>query len=211
MISHTFLIFIVVITLFFFFRYFVKKNGGKQGIPETFLPDTFIVIDLETTGLKPEHDEIIEIAAIKHTKGKINNQFIQALVKPKKKIPTKITEITGITQEMIDRDAEPMEEVFPNLLEFIGDLRLVAFNAEFDIAFLQAAAESLGHPRLTNPVSCALKMARRAFPKRRHFKLVDLAADGQFADGNQAHRALEDARRALIVYATASSILKAYE
>jgi DNA polymerase III epsilon subunit family exonuclease len=205
------LIFIVVITLFLFFRYFVKKKGGKQRIPETYLPDSFIVIDLETTGLKPEHDEIIEIAAIKHTKGEINNQFIQGLVKPRQKIPAKITKITGITQEMVDRDGETLEKAFHDLLEFIGDLRLVTFNAEFDMAFLQAAAETLGRPRLINPVSCALKMARRAFPKRKGFKLVDLASDGQIADGNQAHRALEDARRALIVYTTASSILKSCE
>jgi len=120
----------------------------------------------------------------------------------------KITEITGITQQMLDANGEPLVDIMRDLMAFIGNDRLVTFNAEFDMAFLHAATTKLGLPRLKNPVSCALEMARRAWPKRKSFRLSDLASDGQFASGS-AHRALEDARCALIVYSASVVELRA--
>lgn len=108
---------------------------------------------------------------------------------------------------MLDRDGEPLHEALAAFAAFVGDLRLVSFNAEFDMAFLQAAAKDCGLRAFGNPVSCALKMARRAWPKRRSYRLDDLASDGQFQKG-AGHRALEDARRASIVYAAAVAQLK---
>lgn len=178
-----------------------------QQIPLDYLPETFVVFDLETTGLDAQRHEIIEVAAIRYRKGITNHQTIRGLVKPTKKVPAKITEITGITQQMLDANGEPLADVMRDLMVFIGNDRLVTFNAEFDMAFLHAATSKLGLPKLKNPVSCALEMARRAWPKRKSFRLSDLASDGQFASGT-AHRALEDARCALIVYAAAVAELK---
>ncbi len=178
-----------------------------QQIPLDYLPETFVVFDLETTGLDANSHEIIEIAAIRYRKGITNHQTIQGLVKPSKMVPAKITEITGITHQMLDANGQHLADVIRDLMAFIGNDRLVTFNAEFDMAFLHAATSTLGLPRLNNPVSCALKMARRAWPKRKSFRLSELASDGQFASG-AAHRALEDARCALIVYAAAVAELK---
>ena len=199
-----FLLILIVIAAYFFLR---RKTAGVQPIPTDHLPEIFIVLDLETTGLDATRHEIIEIAAIRYRKGNTNQETLQALVKPSKRVPKKITEITGITQDMLNTKGEPLADVMRAFMAFIGESRLVTFNAEFDMAFLHAAMTQHGLPKLSNPVSCALQMARRAWPKRRTFRLRDLASDGGFAGGT-AHRALEDARCALIVYAAAVAELK---
>lgn len=198
------ILFIIALAIFPLQR---QNAPTVQQISVDHLPETFIVLDLETTGLDSKRNEIIEIAAIRYQKGSINHKTIQALVKPSKKVPKKITEITGITQEMLEAKGEPLAGVMQEFMAFIGNDRLVTFNAEFDMAFLNAATAHLDLPKLNNPVSCALNMARRAWPMRKSFRLSDLASDGQFANGT-AHRALEDARCALIVYSAAVAELK---
>lgn len=178
-----------------------------QQISTDNLPDSFVVFDLETTGLNSAQHEIIEVAAIRFEKGRTAQDTFQALVKPRKAIPQRITELTGITQEMVNRDGDQIRDALEGFQSFIGNLRLVSFNAEFDMAFLKVAAKESGLCAFRNPTSCALKLARKAWPGRRSYRLDDLASDGQFDSGN-AHRALEDARRALIVFAAASSVLK---
>jgi DNA polymerase III epsilon subunit family exonuclease len=101
------------------------------------LPKQFAVFDLETTGLNPSKHEIIEIGAVKVNRDSNKHITFQSLVKPSKKIPKKITEITGITQKMVDTDGEELESILQQFDEFIGDLRLVAFNADFDMGFFK--------------------------------------------------------------------------
>jgi DNA polymerase III epsilon subunit family exonuclease len=201
--------YLIILLLLAGVAYFVLRGrkSGRQAVPIDILPDTFIVFDLETTGLKAELNEIIEVAAIRFKKGTTTHDTFQSLVKPKKAIPKKIIEITGITQAMLDDEGRPIDEVLEEFRSFVGDLRLVTFNAEFDMGFLQTAAERTGKSPFDNPVSCVLKMARRAWPQRKSFRLDDLAKDGNINEG-KAHRALEDARRALIVYAAAAAQLK---
>jgi DNA polymerase III epsilon subunit family exonuclease len=177
-------------------------QSRKQKIPLTSLPDTFVVLDLETTGLDPAVSEIIEVAAIRYVKGSPDQEVYQALVKPEYAISNRIIEITGITRQLLDAEGLPLEQVIKELREFIGSSRIVTFNAKFDIAFLDSAALRVGLPLFHSQVSCALKMARKAWPRRSNFSLQELARDGQFAEGH-SHRALEDARQALIVYVAA--------
>jgi len=177
-----------------------------QQISTDSLPDSFVVFDLEITGLNASQHEIIEIAAIRFKKGRTAHETLQGLVKPKVALPRRITELTGITQEMVDRDGDPIRDALEGFATFFGDLRLVSFNAEFDMASLQAAAKNNGLPPFRNPTSCALQLARKAWPNCKSYRLDDLVADERFNNGI-AHRALEDARRALIVYATASYTL----
>jgi DNA polymerase-3 subunit epsilon len=200
---------VIIIAVIAGIAYFVLrlKPAGRQPISTSHLPDTFIVLDLETTGLDATRHEIIEIAAIRYHKGGTTHDTYQSLVRPQKKVPKKITEITGITQEMIEAEGKQLSEALRELVEFMGSLRLVTFNAEFDMAFLYAACEIHGLPKPQNSVSCALKMARRAWPGRKSYRLADLASDGEIARG-QGHRALEDARRALLIYAAATAELK---
>jgi len=178
-----------------------------QNISIDNLSDSFVVFDLETTGLDASQHEIIEIAAIRFKKGTNTHDTLEGLVKPKKPIPHRITGLTGITQDMVDRDGEPIRNALEQFKSFVGNLRLVSFNAEFDMAFLQAAAKANGLSTFKNPTACALKLARKAWPGRNSYRLDDLASDGEFNSGI-AHRALEDARRALIIYAAATSVLK---
>ena len=187
--------------------YLNNKPSDKEQISTSHLPDSFIVFDLETTGLDAKNEEIIEIGAIKFTKGFLNHQTFQVLIKSNRNIPKKITEITGITQLMVETEGEPLADALKQFNDFIGDLRLVTFNAEFDMAFLRVAYQKEGLGKIFNPVSCALKMAREAWPGRKSYKLESLAIDGGFDDGT-SHRALEDAKRALIVYTAAVARLK---
>lgn len=180
-----------------------KKRKGNLSV----LPERFIVFDLETTGLKPEVHEIIEVAAIRVNRDSNNHDTFQILIRPAKKIPKKITELTGITEDMLEKDGKSLESALTQFLEFIGDLPLVSYNAEFDIAFLSKAATQMQQKvRINNRVSCALKMARRAWPGRKTYRLPDLASEGGLS-AEETHRALGDCNRALIVYAAAASKL----
>lgn len=166
------------------------------------LPRQFVVFDLETTGLDARQNEIIEIAAIKANRDSRSHLSFQALVKPEAKLPEVITRITGITQKMVDRDGEDLGSVLDGFIAFAGDLRLVAFNAEFDVRFLEAALSRHGR-KMDNPVSCALKMSRRAFRGRRSYKLTSLAEDHGISTTG-SHRALKDCEMALAIYVEAA-------
>ena len=186
---------------------FYLLKGRRAVVSIAHLPERFVVFDLETTGLDAEKHEIIEIAAIRVNRDSTHHETIQALVKPTKKVPKKIVELTGITQEMLDRDGDAIDEALRDFAVFVGDLRLVSFNAEFDMAFLSAASARCGMTPFNNPVSCALKMARRAWPGRKSYRLADIAKDGNL-DSKDTHRALADCQRALTVYGAAASNLK---
>jgi DNA polymerase III subunit epsilon len=185
----------------------IKRGAFSPQTPRTTantpaIPEKFIVFDFETTGLDCYKHEIIEIGAIKVDRDGVNHETYQILVKPNKRFAKKITEITGITKEMLEKDGVPIEKALPEFLNFIEDLPLVAFNSEFDMGFLSIANERLGNKKLKNKVSCALKLARKAWPGRDSYKLSSLAEDGGLST-EDAHRALGDCRRTMTVYASA--------
>ncbi|MFZ0961418.1 MAG: 3'-5' exonuclease [Terriglobia bacterium] len=189
---------VVVAVLLFF-----KPRRKKVNLAP--VPQKFIVLDLETTGLDPIKNEIIEIGAIRVNRDSNIHDTFSALVKPIRRIPKKITQMTGISQEMVESEGEPLEKAIKEFAKFIEDLPLVTFNAEFDMAFLQNAAKQ-HNLVIGNSTSCALKMARRAWPGRKSYRLNDLAKDGGLSDEG-THRALGDCKRALIVYTAAVSRL----
>jgi len=191
-------ILLLVIVIFFVFRYFNKHSKIDLSI----LPEVFIVADIETTGLNPKNDEIIEIAAIKVNRDSDIHQSFVAIVKPTKPIPKEITQITGISQEIINSEGQSIESAMHEFLYFIGDLRLVFYNAPFDVAFLKKAA-SIINRTLPNKISDALKMSRKAFPNQRDYKLTALAKTGNL-DTKGAHRALKDCEMTMIIYAAAA-------
>ncbi len=169
------------------------------------LPRDFVVLDLKTTGLDSERHEIIEIGAMRVHVDTSTCDTFQVLVKPEKKVPKHITDLTGITQEMVDQDGEPIADMLPAFLEFISDLPLVTFNADFDMAFLQNAASRHGLV-IANRYACALEMARRAWPSLPSYKLEDLAELGNLPTEG-THRALGDCKIALTIFTSAASIL----
>ena len=150
-----------------------RKPGAKKTGIEV-LPLVFVVLDLETTGLSPYSHEIIEIGAIRANRNSNDHETFHALVKPKRKIPKRIAQLTGVTQEMVDAEGCELEEAIKDFVSFIGDNPLVTYNASFEMGFLQNAAKQF-NLIIPNETSCALRMARRAWPGRTSYKLADLA------------------------------------
>ena len=162
---------------------------------------TFVVIDLETTGGSPGLNSITEIGAIKVQGGQILGEF-QTLVNPGVPLPPFITVLTGITEAML-LPAPTIEQVFPQLLEFLGspaETVLVAHNAQFDISFLKAAANELQFIWPKFQVLDTVKIARHTLNREevRNFKLATLAEFFK-AETTPNHRALDDVRATVSV------------
>jgi DNA polymerase III subunit epsilon len=169
------------------------------------LPERFVVLDLETTGLDPECHEIIEVAALRIDRVAVTHDTFEALVIPGSRMAGHLAKSTGISQELLDSEGRPLGTVLPALKDFVGDLPLVSFNADFDLAFLRKAGAVHGLS-FANDTECVLKLARRAWPGRRSYKLADLAREHRARD--RSRRALADCRRALVVYCAAVTALQ---
>ena len=175
----------------------VHEAVPNRQLPEL-LPNQFVILDLETTGLNPYVDEIIEIGAIKVTLDATQHPTFQVLVKPSVKLPRKIVEITGITQAMIDAGGIAPSDALTQFVEFVGELPFVTYNAAFDIGFLINTYRRYGRT-LTNKYDCALKRARRAIPGLPNYKLAYISMLLKLPQSSQ-HRALADCERAFHVY-----------
>jgi DNA polymerase III epsilon subunit family exonuclease len=169
------------------------------------LPHSFVVFDLETTGLDPERHEIIEIGAIRVGRDSTIHESFRRLVKTANAVPMRVTELTGITQSEVNAEGKRLVEVLREFNAFIGELPLVSFNADQDMNFLRNAAQKSA-VSIRNPVSCARKMAHRAWPERKSHSLSVLAKDDK-ADAQTAHSVLDDCGRVLTVYLAAASRL----
>ena len=152
------------------------------------LPKDCTVIDLETTGLSPRCDEIIELAAIKVRDGEIRDSF-QQLVKPKDGISDFISSITNITNEMV-ADAPSIESALLGYLNFIGSDIVVGHNVCFDVNFLFDNCASIFGSAFTNNYINTVRVAKRLVDLP-HYKLSDLCAYFGINREN-AHRALAD-------------------
>ncbi len=129
------------------------------------MPDTYVVFDLETTGLSPKKAEIIEIGAVRVKNGKITEKF-QTYVKPYGRIPPMITQLTGITEEMTV-NAPRIEDALPMFISFIKDDILFAHNSSFDCRFIGTACLILGYdPK--NEVRDSLALARKYINAENH-------------------------------------------
>src|SRR5690606_17872565 len=122
--------------------------------------DTFVVFDIETTGLSPKNDMITEIGAVKIEDGKIVDEFNQ-LINHGRKIPDNIVKLTGITDEQV-KDKRTIEEVLPKFEKFMEDAVLVAHNASFDVGFIKYKFSKLGK-EIDNPVLDTLELSRALF------------------------------------------------
>jgi DNA polymerase-3 subunit alpha (Gram-positive type) len=161
-----------------------------NGIESKFEEATYVVIDLETTGLNPRSDEIMEIGAVKTKDGQILEEF-HTFVRPEK-LKQKSLDITGITQEML-KDAPSISQVLPNLLTFLKDSVIVAHNADFDITFLRNTFSKYSidfNPTYIDTLRFSQALLRNKLKSFSLDKLVDHFDLGTF----QHHRALDDAR-----------------
>lgn len=151
-----------------------------------------IMLDFETTGLSPAMgDRITEVAALRIVDGKVTERYV-SLINCNARIPSFITALTGISQQMVD-DAPPVRRVLPELLEFIGSDTLSAHNASFDEKFLVAEADRLGMAPAHKALVCSLKLSRRLFPGMPSYKLGVLSSQLGIRFRSAAHRAESDA------------------
>ena len=151
---------------------------------------TFVVLDFETTGLDPQVDEIIEIGAVKIQDGQIVDEY-HTLIKPSREISRRSSEITGITQEMLE-NKRSIEEVLPEFLGFLENSIIVAHNANFDYRFLRLWIKKVMGLDWERPYIDTLALAKSLLKMRSYSldSVVEKLGLGPF----RHHRALDDAR-----------------
>ena len=172
----------------------------------------YVVFDLETTGLSPERDAIVEIGALRIRGGVIQaTERFETLVRPTRPdgsvmpIPWRAAQVHGISDAMV-RQAPALPEVLPAFLTFVGGATVVAHNISFDGGFMRVAARRHGLTWTPSRELCTVQLSRRAFPRERGHSLGVLAQrlDLQFAPGGR-HRSFGD------VEVTAQAFLRMLE
>lgn len=165
----------------------------------------FVVLDIETTGLSRQHHKITEIAALKVKEGSIVKEF-DTLVNPQVKIPSFITQLTGITDSMV-KDADPIEKVLPRFTRFMGDNVLVAHNATFDYGFLNHNSEFHLNHSIINEKLCTRKLSHRLLPELPSKRLSCICQHFNI-NNKQEHRAMGDAKATYEIFSRLLEMLK---
>lgn len=149
----------------------------------------FIVLDLETTGLSKYKHQITEVAAIRIDGDKVIDKY-QTLVNPQRNIPSWITRLTWITNEMVE-NAPTIDEILPDFLNFIKDDIIVAHNSSFDYGFLSENIYKHQKFWMENPVLCTRKLTSRLIPELPRKNLWSICEHMNLVN-EQAHRAMWD-------------------
>lgn len=165
------------------------KRERHKGESILYVPDKYIVIDLETTGLNPEHDEIIEIGAVKVQDNNIIDEF-SSLIQPNSFVDDFITQLTGITNDML-KPAPLLKDILPTFKDFIEYDILAGHNVHFDINFLYDNFEKYNNHILDNNILDLLRISRAVLPDLNNHKLVTLAKQFDIETKGH-HRALND-------------------
>ncbi len=190
-------------------------NPVYRILPANLLSVDVVVFDLETTGLSPEKDAVVEIGAVRIVNGRVDESLrYETLVKPTNaagdvvRIPWYTERIHGISDEMV-RHAPTIGEVLPEFLEFVNGSAVVAHNIGFDGGFMRANAARLG--LAWNPAAefCTVQLSRRAFPKERAHNLTVLAErlGLNFAPGGR-HRSFGDVQVTAQAYVRLMELLQ---
>lgn len=166
-----------------------RPNMGKSLLE---LPNDYIVLNLKTTGLDFQFDDIIEIAAIRVVNDLIDDSF-SSLVRPALPIDDFVTAMTGITNEMLS-NAPSISEILPSFLSFIGNSLIVSHCAAFHIRFIYDLCESLSFPPFSNDYVDILRLSKKTFKGETHYRLSDLSARFGLESAIE-RRALLDATR----------------
>ncbi len=156
----------------------------------------YVALDVETTGLNPAEDRIIEIGLVKVIDGVIKEKY-SMLINPQTVISERITLLTGITQDMVE--GKPViSDIIGEVMEFIGDLPILGHNVIFDFGFIKKAAVNNGY-RFERSGIDTLKLARRLLPDVPH-KNLEYLCDYFGIDAGNSHRALDDAISAIRLF-----------
>ncbi|MBO5141627.1 MAG: 3'-5' exonuclease [Clostridia bacterium] len=161
------------------------------------LVNDYVLVDIETTGLSPQKDDIIEIGAIKVKDNKIVDTY-SSLINIGRKVPSYITNLTGITTDMLESDGKNVCDVLQEFVNFTGDNIIVGHNVNFDINFIYDKCEKYLDKPLSNDFIDTMKIAKRLVDTP-NYKLGTLA-DHFNVDYNGAHRGLKDVEITYEVY-----------
>lgn len=176
-------------------RQIAKHAANKRG---SIYPDTYIVIDVETSGLNPKEHEIIEIGAILIQEHEIKERF-SVLVRPQNAISVTIEEITGISNAILQEQGVHIAAALPKFTDFIKKLPLVSHNIDFDHGFLREACIKCDLPLISNRRIDTLALSRRGVRRVADYKLKTLA--NHFAINiDQAHRSLADCETTFMLF-----------
>ena len=179
----------------------VYNNKGQE------IDTTYCVLDLETTGFSEKTEKITEIGIMKVKNGEVIDEF-SCFVNPEKHIPQRVSEVTNITDDMV-KDAKTIKDVFPDVLEFLGDPNntvIVAHNANFDVGFLKQNAINLGY-KFDYTYLDTLSLAKDLFPNYKKYKLGKIA-ENLGIKVEVAHRALDDVDTTVKVFRVMMDMLK---
>lgn len=182
--------------------------NDSKGIITNFEPDKkynqFVVFDIETTGLSAINDAITEIGAVKLVDGEVTDTYSQ-LINPGRPIPEFITNLTGITDEMVSNKPD-ISQVIGSFGEFIRGSVLVAHNATFDVGFIRENMKRYSM-NLDNPVLDTLELTRAVFPDLKNHKLDNIAKHLGVSLENH-HRAVDDAEATKDIFIKILSLLE---
>lgn len=177
--------------------YGVEVNLVDDGVPIAYnsthrllSEDTYVVFDVETTGLSAVYDTIIELAAVKIRDGEIIDRF-ESFANPHHPLSATTINLTGITDDLVE-NAPEVEEVLKDFHEWTGDAILVAHNASFDMGFLNVGYNKIDLGKATNPVIDTLELARFLYSDMKNHRLNTLAKKFDI-ELTQHHRAIYDA------------------
>lgn len=160
------------------------------------LPTEYVCIDIETTGLEYLYDDIIELSAARVREGIVIDSFSE-LVHIPYGLPEFITELTGITDEML-AECAPLSDVLPRFLAFCGDQIIIGHNVCFDVKFIAYNASQLGLSFMNDFID-TLRIARKLFPDKEHHRLFEVAQYCGVTQ-NQLHRAEADVMTTVSCY-----------
>ena len=179
-------------------NYFVDDSDDfNSSINEVDVDSSYVCFDLETTGLSAATERIIEIGAVKILNGKLSEEFC-TFVNPGKKIPKKLVELTGISDDMV-RDAPDENEAISKFIEYCGDCDiLVAHNAPFDVSFLKAAIERCNITFNFKSID-TIPLCRSRIKVIKNYKLSTVSKYFNLPDFTH-HRACDDARTLALIF-----------
>lgn len=177
-------------------------NRPGRGASVIAIPQRYCVVDIETTGLSPRWDNIIEIGAIRYVDG-VEGERFQSLIQPEDceagtYVNDFIEKLTGITNDML-ADAPHAVDVLPHFLDFLGDDIILGYNVSFDVNFLYDKCEVFLERTLTNHFVDVMRLAKKLCPDLPRYRLKDVAAHYDL-ENTQAHRALGDCETTERVY-----------
>ncbi|RHW36405.1 PolC-type DNA polymerase III [Neobacillus notoginsengisoli] len=177
--------------------YGIEANLVDDGVPIAYndshrklADETYVVFDVETTGLSAVYDTIIELAAVKIKDGEIIDRF-ESFANPHHRLSATTINLTGITDDMV-QNAPEVGEVVQRFREWTADSIFVAHNASFDMGFLNTVYRKLGFEKAKNPVIDTLELARFLYPEMKNHRLNTLAKKFD-VELTQHHRAIYDA------------------